>query len=358
MKEGVRKNKEQAREQPGQNVSGSGAARKDQSHALSRIDISGNSLTMAMHSGMGIASVFMREIFLREMLPIVGMRYQGGTMDLLKDIRPGSRILFMREPENRFDRKAIMALDEQGRKLGYISRHENEVLSALMDAGKTLYGVVTHIPDAGELRSSGMPTVMYADLYMREFAMPDDMTEIPRQGHRGSYAVMDLELTEDEEPKIRGVFAIRVINGEERGIISEYVTAGGEDGEHTGAEAEQERNAPEEEYGTLVRRLRKAVGYLPVVIFDRDCDQRSALETGWGIYAGSPFSNQVIEISEMAANHLPELLEPSLENLVKRLGIEAEGDTAAEKRCRQIWQCYCRMDRSELGKRVGANAGK
>ena len=72
------------------------------------------------------------------------------------------------------------------------------------------------------------------------------------------------------------------------------------------------------------------------------------METGWGIYAGRPFSNQVIEICEMAGNHLPELAEPTLESIVERLGIKAEGETSAEIRCRQLRKIYCQLDRSEL----------
>ena len=64
--------------------------KEDQNNALSKIDLTGNSLTMAMHSGLGIASPFTREIFLKEQLPIVGMRYQGGSLDLLREIQPGS----------------------------------------------------------------------------------------------------------------------------------------------------------------------------------------------------------------------------------------------------------------------------
>ena len=112
---------------------------QEQDHALSKLDLTGNSLTAAMHSGLGIASPFTREIFLKGELPIVGMRFQGGSMGLLREIDIGSRITLMREPENHYDRKAIMALDGQGRKLGYASRYENEVLSSLMEAGKTLY---------------------------------------------------------------------------------------------------------------------------------------------------------------------------------------------------------------------------
>jgi hypothetical protein len=222
-----------------------------------------------------------------------------------------------------------MALDGQDWKLGYVSRYENDVISALMDAGKTMYGVVSHIPLSTDVRTSGPPTVLYVDLYMREFAAPDDLSQIPLQGYRGSYVVMNLELTEEEEDaKIQSVFAIRVINGEERGILSEEVS--------------------DNDYEKLIRDLWEAVGYLPVVLCDGSGRQQEALENGWGIYAGRPFSNQVIEICEMAGNHLPELAELSLESIVERLGIKAEGETPAEIRCRQLWKIYCRLDRSEL----------
>ena len=308
--------------------------KEKQNHTLLKVDLTGNSLTMAMHSGLGIASPFTREIFLKEQLPIVGMRYQGGSLALLREIQVGSRITFMREPENHYDQKAIMALDGQGRKLGYISRYENEVLSALMDAGKTLYGIVSRISGSTDLRTSGPPTVLFVDLYMREFAAPDDLPQIPLQGCRGSYAVMDLELSkEDGDAKIRSVFAIRVINGEERGIFSEEVS--------------------DDDDEKLIRNLREAVGYLPVVLCDGSGRQQEALENGWGIYAGRPFSNQVIEICEMARNHIPEVRIFSLESITDRLGIDVEGDTPAEIRCRQIWKSYCRFDRSELERRQG-----
>ena len=318
-------------EQPKEAPSVKNQIKETQENALSQIDLTGNSLTMAMHSGLGIASPFTREIFLKDRLSIVGMRFQGGSLDLLREIQPGSRITFMREPENHHDPKAIMALDRQGRKLGYVSRYENDVISSLMDAGKTMYGVVSHIPRSTDVRTSGPPTVLYVDLYMREFAAPDDLSQIPLQGYRGSYVVMDLELTEEEEnAKIQSVFAIRVINGEERGILSEETA---------------------DDYEKLIRNLWEAVGYLPVVICDSSGRQQEALKSGWGIYAGRPFSNQTIEICEMGRNHLNMALPPSLEEMVRRLEIEAEGDTPSELRCRQIWQIYCRFDRSKLEKR-------
>jgi hypothetical protein len=54
----------------------------------------------------------------------------------------------------------------------------------------------------------------------------------------------------------------------------------------------------------------------------------------------------------MAKNHLNMYSEQSLKSLTERLGIDAEGDIPGELRCRQIWQIYCRFDRSELARRM------
>lgn len=332
------------------------SATSNHKNELSTIDIAGNSLTAAMHTGFGIASPFTREIFLKDQLPIVGMRYQGGSLDMVRDLAIGSKITFLREPENRYDQKAIMALDSRDRKLGYIPRNENAILSALMDAGKTLYGVVSRIPNSGELRSYGPPTVLYVALYMREFAMPEDLTQIPRQGYQGSYAVIDLEVEgSEEDPKIRSIYSIRVINGEERGSFSmqipvaEEIEKSVEEGADDKAVEQVLRD--EAHYEKLIRGVWHMIGYLPVVLFDYSSKQQEALENGWGVYVGKPFSNQVIEICEMAENHLPELYEYSLKTVTNRLGIEVEGDSMAEIRCRQIWQIYCRLDKSELDRK-------
>ena len=338
------------------------SATSDHKNELSTINISGNSLTAAMHTGFGIASPFTREIFLKEQLPIVGMRYQGGSLDMVKELAKGSKISFLREPENRFDQKAIMALDSQDRKLGYIPRNENAILSALMDAGKTLYGVVSRIPNSGELRLYGPPPVLYVDLFMREFAVPEDLTQIPRQGYQGSYAVIDLEIEgTEEDPKIRSIYAIRVINGEERGSLSMQIPEAEENENNdefekgTGVKAEKQVLFDDAHYEKLISRLWHMIGYLPVVLCDYSGKQQEALENGWGVYVGRPFSNQVIEICEMAENHLPELYKYSLETVTDRLGIKEEGDSKGETRCRQIWKIYCRLDKSELERKSTCN---
>jgi len=41
-----------------------------------------------------------------------------------------------------YDPMAIMVKDDNDKKLGYIPRDKNEILSRLMDAGKLIYGTV------------------------------------------------------------------------------------------------------------------------------------------------------------------------------------------------------------------------
>jgi len=48
--------------------------------------------------------------------------------------------MLKREPKNKNDDKAILILTEDGQKLGYVPKKNNEVLSNLMDAGKLLFG--------------------------------------------------------------------------------------------------------------------------------------------------------------------------------------------------------------------------
>ena len=60
----------------------------------------------------------------------------------------------MAEPDNRFDKKAVMALDSRGRKLGYIPRHENAIIGALLKAGKIIYGIM---PDEQPVQGAVAP---------------------------------------------------------------------------------------------------------------------------------------------------------------------------------------------------------
>lgn len=57
------------------------------------------------------------------------------------DIETGTKLSLVRE-ENKYDDKAIMVLDPEKRKLGYVPKKDNPVFSRLMDAGKLLVATI------------------------------------------------------------------------------------------------------------------------------------------------------------------------------------------------------------------------
>ena len=63
---------------------------------------------------------------------------------VLAEIAPGDKLSLRRE-ENKFDDKAILILNEAGKKLGYVPEKDNLIFSRLMDAGKLLIGKVTDV---------------------------------------------------------------------------------------------------------------------------------------------------------------------------------------------------------------------
>jgi len=57
-------------------------------------------------------------------------------------INEGNYLIFQREAKNPYDEMAIMIMDLDKNKLGYVPKVKNEVISNLMDAGKTIFGVI------------------------------------------------------------------------------------------------------------------------------------------------------------------------------------------------------------------------
>lgn len=77
--------------------------------------------------------------------------YIAGT-SYLRDQEPLHHIhegdtLILRREDNRFDDKAILILDSENHKLGYVPERDNIVFSRLMDAGKFLSAKVLSIKD-------------------------------------------------------------------------------------------------------------------------------------------------------------------------------------------------------------------
>ena len=191
--------------------------------------ISDGGITALLHGSgsFDVQAAFSKDIYLVHQM-IVGMRYQSGADELVQDLKPGSRVTFLREPDNEYDHRAVMAVDGRGRKIGYIPRNQNAIISALLDAGKSFYGIVPTEEEESnsDAHKRAVPGALWVELYMREFTGPEDLQQIPRQGEHGSYAVMYIGLAETEPMKIREIFAIKVINGEERKSFHEYLADG------------------------------------------------------------------------------------------------------------------------------------
>jgi len=86
----------------------------------------------------GLLPPFVQEIFLIE-CHIAGT-YYAHTEEVEPSLNIGDLLVLKREPENEYDKLAVMILNEHGRKLGYVPRTKNEALARLMDAGKFIFG--------------------------------------------------------------------------------------------------------------------------------------------------------------------------------------------------------------------------
>lgn len=92
--------------------------------------------------GLSIPVPFARPIRLLDSF-VTGTFFVKGIESLAQKLREGDRLTLLREPDNRYDRYAIVVKDGAGNKLGYIPRKNNIVLANLMDAGKSIYATLT-----------------------------------------------------------------------------------------------------------------------------------------------------------------------------------------------------------------------
>jgi hypothetical protein len=89
-------------------------------------------------NGPGISLPYDVDILLLECY-VAGTSYVEDIESIEPSLEAGAILLCRREPSNEHDALAILVLDAQGRKLGYVPRAKNEVLARLMDAGKNIY---------------------------------------------------------------------------------------------------------------------------------------------------------------------------------------------------------------------------
>ena len=69
--------------------------------------------------------------------------------EVLDSVKAGDMLNLKRE-DNKFDDKAILVLNDAGKKLGYVPEKDNIVFARLMDAGKLLKAKVTDVEMKGD----------------------------------------------------------------------------------------------------------------------------------------------------------------------------------------------------------------
>lgn len=104
-----------------------------------------NNLLTLLHGRNGTMSIpkpFERDIFLFSTF-VAGTTHVEGIEELEKHLQIGDHLDFYREPQNEYDKRAIVIKTKNGVKIGYVPRADNIVFSRLMDAGKLLFGRIS-----------------------------------------------------------------------------------------------------------------------------------------------------------------------------------------------------------------------
>lgn len=112
----------------------------------------GGGLMGLLHSQNGELTMpkpFEREIFLFDTY-IAGSSFVEGIEELEKHLNEGDKLDFFREPDNKYDSKAIVIKTDNGVKIGYVPRNDNVIFSRLMDAGKLLFGRINSKKGSGK----------------------------------------------------------------------------------------------------------------------------------------------------------------------------------------------------------------
>ena len=65
-------------------------------------------------------------------------------------------MLTLQREDNKFDSNAILILNEDKKKLGYVPEKDNIVFARLMDAGKLLKARITQISQKGSFKQIGV----------------------------------------------------------------------------------------------------------------------------------------------------------------------------------------------------------
>ena len=102
----------------------------------------GSGLVGLLHGKNGEISIpkpFEKDIFLFDTY-VAGTTHIEGIEELEPHLNNDDRLEFFREPDNRYDKQAIVIKTVDGVKIGYVPKQDNVIFARLMDAGKLLFG--------------------------------------------------------------------------------------------------------------------------------------------------------------------------------------------------------------------------
>ena len=103
----------------------------------------GSSISVVTNNGLGdLLKPMIREIHLFDTY-VAGVTHLEDP-SVLETIQVGDELILQRE-DNPFDKKAILVLNAEKKKLGYVPEKDNMVFSRLMDAGKMLKAKISEI---------------------------------------------------------------------------------------------------------------------------------------------------------------------------------------------------------------------
>ena len=107
------------------------------------LKINGGNIATVLHGqhGLDIGKPFAKQIYLVD-AHIAGTTHVDNINEIEPRLEVGKRLKFLREPDNKYDKQAIVVKDEDNHKIGYVPKDKNEILSRLMDAGKLVYGTI------------------------------------------------------------------------------------------------------------------------------------------------------------------------------------------------------------------------
>ena len=114
--------------------------------------LNSNDISVLLHSSEGsvLDMPFGRLIFLAS-VRIAGIQYTNDIDTILAELEVGDIMTLVREPANEHDSKAIAVYDRFDNRVGYVPRTSNEVLSHLMDAGKSMFAVLSRLSYDAEI---------------------------------------------------------------------------------------------------------------------------------------------------------------------------------------------------------------